>query len=161
MDLHLNESSRPSRLGGPETPRVNRRRFVNRVSEPAQWYFRCGRFFAVGHEWYATTREGYDVGPYASRQEAELELAQFIAHEAPDVSAKTLFLSPTDSREVTILEILVHEFLICRYETSIRSENSAFAWLKTRLTAIEENPETLDHPEVRATAIRRLIAQLE
>jgi hypothetical protein len=60
---------------------------------------------------------------------------------------------------VTTVEILIHEFSICRYETSIRSDNSALAWLKARLTD-KENLDTLDHPEVRARAIRRLMDQI-
>ena len=40
--------------------------------------FRSSRFFCVGNRWYFTTREGFDSGPYASRERAELGLRRFL-----------------------------------------------------------------------------------
>ncbi len=40
--------------------------------------FRSGRMYYVNDEWYFTTREGEDRGPYPSRDEAEAALAQFV-----------------------------------------------------------------------------------
>ncbi|KXS52230.1 MAG: hypothetical protein AWU57_3379 [Marinobacter sp. T13-3] len=40
--------------------------------------FRCNRFFCVGNKWYFTTREGFDSGPFASRQRAEIGLKRFL-----------------------------------------------------------------------------------
>lgn len=41
--------------------------------------FRSSRFFCVGSKWYFTTREGFDSGPFASRQRAEVGLKRFLS----------------------------------------------------------------------------------
>lgn len=40
--------------------------------------FRSSRFFCVGNQWYFTTREGFDSGPYATRERAEIGLQRFL-----------------------------------------------------------------------------------
>lgn len=40
--------------------------------------FRSGRFFVVSNNWYFTTREGLDKGPFASKREAESALNSFL-----------------------------------------------------------------------------------
>ena len=40
--------------------------------------FRSSRFFCVGSKWYFTTREGFDSGPFASRERAEIGLKRFL-----------------------------------------------------------------------------------
>ncbi|XOZ33445.1 DUF6316 family protein [Halomonadaceae bacterium KBTZ08] len=40
--------------------------------------FRSSRFFCVGNRWYFTTREGFDSGPYATRERAEAGLRRFL-----------------------------------------------------------------------------------
>ena len=40
--------------------------------------FRSGRFFCVGNRWYFTTREGFDSGPYANRDRAQIGLKRFL-----------------------------------------------------------------------------------
>ena len=45
-------------------------------SGPVQ--FRSSRFFCVGNSWYFTTREGFDSGPYATRERAEIGLKRFL-----------------------------------------------------------------------------------
>lgn len=41
--------------------------------------FRSNRFFCVGNRWYFTTREGFDSGPYATRERAETGLKRFLS----------------------------------------------------------------------------------
>ena len=41
--------------------------------------FRSSRFFCVGNRWYFTTREGFDSGPYATRERAEIGLKRFLS----------------------------------------------------------------------------------
>ncbi|KAA8982460.1 MULTISPECIES: DUF6316 family protein [Gammaproteobacteria] len=41
--------------------------------------FRSSRFFCVGNRWYFTTREGFDSGPYATRERAEVGLRRFLS----------------------------------------------------------------------------------
>ncbi|MDN6319969.1 MAG: DUF6316 family protein [Marinobacter sp.] len=40
--------------------------------------FRSSRFFCVGPNWYFTTREGFDSGPFASRARAESGLKRYL-----------------------------------------------------------------------------------
>ncbi|MGO1463587.1 MAG: DUF6316 family protein [Marinobacter sp.] len=49
-----------------------------RSGEDVHIPFRSGRYFCVGRDWYFTTREGFDSGPFASRERAELGLKRFL-----------------------------------------------------------------------------------
>lgn len=49
-----------------------------RAGENGPVPFRSSRFFCVGSKWYFTTREGFDSGPFASRQRAEVGLKRFL-----------------------------------------------------------------------------------
>lgn len=50
----------------------------NRNGEAGPVPFRSSRFFCVGGQWYFTTREGFDSGPFASRNRAETGLKRFL-----------------------------------------------------------------------------------
>ncbi|GGC82828.1 DUF6316 family protein [Marinobacter halophilus] len=49
-----------------------------RIGEQGPPPFRSSRFFCVGSKWYFTTREGFDSGPFASRERAEIGLKRFL-----------------------------------------------------------------------------------
>jgi len=49
-----------------------------RAGEQGSVPFRSNRFFCVGNKWYFTTREGFDSGPFASRERAEEGLRRFL-----------------------------------------------------------------------------------
>ncbi|KAE8544266.1 DUF6316 family protein [Marinobacter nauticus] len=49
-----------------------------RTGEQGPVPFRSSRFFCVGSKWYFTTREGFDSGPFASRERAEVGLKRFL-----------------------------------------------------------------------------------
>jgi hypothetical protein len=49
-----------------------------RTGEEGPVPFRSSRFFCVGSKWYFTTREGFDSGPFASRERAETGLKRFL-----------------------------------------------------------------------------------
>ncbi len=49
-----------------------------RSGEGGRIPFRSSRFFCVGNKWYFTTREGFDSGPFASRDRAEIGLKRFL-----------------------------------------------------------------------------------
>ena len=40
--------------------------------------FRSGRFFYIDSKWYFACREGKEVGPFPSKQAAEMALADYI-----------------------------------------------------------------------------------
>jgi hypothetical protein len=46
----------------------------NRRDEPPRTWFRSDRFFRSDQKWYFHTREGFCVGPYRTRFEAEIDV---------------------------------------------------------------------------------------
>lgn len=50
----------------------------NRDGEVGEIPVRSGRFFCVNNEWFVSTREGKPIGPFASEEEAKVELNNFI-----------------------------------------------------------------------------------
>lgn len=54
---------------------MNARRFGETGNAP----FRTGRIYSVGVEWYAATRGGRDLGPFASHEEAKSAIEAYIA----------------------------------------------------------------------------------
>ena len=44
-------------------------------------HFRSERFFCSNNQWFFCARETQDQGPFKSREEAETELAAFLATE--------------------------------------------------------------------------------
>lgn len=50
-----------------------------RHNEPARTWFRSDRFFFSNQQWYFYTREGFPVGPYENRIEAEVDAGMLMA----------------------------------------------------------------------------------
>lgn len=51
-----------------------------RSGESDKSWFRCDRFTHINDEWFFTTREMTEEGPFSSRQEAENALILYIRH---------------------------------------------------------------------------------
>lgn len=51
---------------------------MNRKSESGHIPYRTGRFFVVDSNWYFTTREKLDHGPFPTREKAERECKTYI-----------------------------------------------------------------------------------
>lgn len=51
---------------------------TNRVGENGNVPDRNGRFLQKEEYWYYTTREGVDIGPFDSRDDAEIGVGEFI-----------------------------------------------------------------------------------
>lgn len=49
-----------------------------RKGEAGKTWFRTDRFFTIGIDWYAATREGRNLGPYKTRRSAEDALVLYI-----------------------------------------------------------------------------------
>ena len=52
---------------------------AHRHGESGDVPFRSDRFFCAGQKWYFSTREGFDSGPYASKERAEASLERFLS----------------------------------------------------------------------------------
>ncbi|MDJ0891005.1 MAG: DUF6316 family protein [Gammaproteobacteria bacterium] len=62
----------------------------SRRGEKRQVRFRSDRMFVVNNRWYFSTREGEEMGPYATREKAEAELVRYLSRiGALDGAAKT------------------------------------------------------------------------
>jgi len=138
-------------------PEHEQRRILNRGSEPERAYFRCGRYFTVGHEWYAMTREGESIGPCATRHLAEIALASHLTDRGFDIFGQI----GQFERDPTVLEVLAQELAYCQQHSRLRTENSAYVWAQQRLAKFEKNPAEHDHADIRAGALRHFLSGLD
>lgn len=53
-----------------------------RTGEQFVLHSRSDRFFRIGTHWFFHTREGFDVGPFDEKNQAQLALVYFIAHSS-------------------------------------------------------------------------------
>ncbi len=51
---------------------------TNRRGEKRKIRFRSDRLFVADSQWYFSTREGEEKGPYATKEEAEAELVRYV-----------------------------------------------------------------------------------
>jgi len=56
---------------------------IRRHGERDTVHFRSGRVFCVDNDWYYSTREGEDIGPFPTKAEAEAALALFLKELYP------------------------------------------------------------------------------
>lgn len=124
-------------------------------------FFRSCRYFTVGHEWYAATREGLDIGPFIDRPNAELKLAEHLVENSTAVSEKMRELDLVIDQETTEFRILLHEFWTCRVEACYRSENSFYAWAKRRIEQLEEDASGFTFADARVRALRHRLAEMD
>ena len=136
-------------------------RALNRGSEPKRVYFRCGRYFTVGHQWYATIREGHELGPFATQEEAEMALACHVTTCFVLSCGHIGQLDAHGERDATALEVLVQELASCREQARLRGENCAYIWAQQRLEAIDEHPEQFGNPDTREKALRHFLSELD
>lgn len=134
---------------------------LNRESENEVAYFRCDRYFTVGHEWYVTTREGTDLGPYTTRHEAELMLAHHLTNHVLNISKHIGAIAERGERDATMLEVLIQELASCQEQSRLRTENSAYAWAQQRLAKFEEHPAEHDHADIRTSALKHFLSELD
>ncbi len=53
---------------------------THRKGEVSKHHFRSDRFFCVDSQWFFTTRESSELGPFSSRADAQGELLLYIRH---------------------------------------------------------------------------------
>ena len=133
-------------------------RLRNRRGEGEKTYFRCDRYFTVGHEWYASTRENKNLGPFLHHTDAKIALARYVAYQHVKTRKGIAKIFSRDESEVTPFEHLVREIVECWEQRHLRSGNSAYVWIMQRIEAIEKAPR---HSEVELKALKRMLAELE
>lgn len=71
---------------------------ANRQGECGKHPLRSDRFFAIGSEWYFSTREGASIGPFTAKKDAETGLNDFIEFlNVAEPSAKSLLLASLEN----------------------------------------------------------------
>ncbi len=53
---------------------------ICRSGEEPKTHFRTDRFYRSDGQWFFTTREKIEVGPFSSREEADKELILYLSH---------------------------------------------------------------------------------
>lgn len=130
---------------------------LNRRSEDDCTYFRCGRYFTIGHEWYATVREGTDLGPFLHRMEAEVALVKHVADLHIGIAGGIADIFARSEGDATEFEKLVREVIEYWEQRHLRSDNSAYVWIMQRLETI--NGEQ-GHSEIESRVLERLLAEM-
>lgn len=51
-----------------------------RTGETEVKHYRADRFYSIAGQWFFSSRENLQVGPFASREMAEYELQNFLRH---------------------------------------------------------------------------------
>ena len=92
-------------LEAPARDAVVANHILRRRSDEGGPLFRGSRYFAVGHEWYAMTREKQEIGPFGSRSEAELRLAWHLALQVEDQAEETDAFDEDTREALTPLEV--------------------------------------------------------
>ena len=68
-----------------------------RDGEEVSTRYRSQRYYCICGEWYFSTRENLNVGPFPSREDAEAELLFFLRHSNEGGIFTGLYLSPSPS----------------------------------------------------------------
>lgn len=127
---------------------------AKRHGEESHIPFRSGRFYSVGSEWYATTREGRDLGPFRSREEAKMAIAAYVAElsalEGQPTAAE--LSTESDSIEARVQEL--REFMRVREE---RGLDTALQWAQDRVMRFQVEPMPPREREDRLAALHYLI----
>lgn len=142
-------------------PKVHPLRYHNRRTEPERIFFRGGRYFTVGHEWFVTLREGIDLGPFLRQETAELAAARHIAGACIDSPGGIADLFHHTETEATEFEMLVRELVEGLEQRLLRSDNCAYVWTQQRLDSLRRHPEKQTRVSTRIRALEYLMDEFE
>jgi len=148
-------------LDAPSREAVVANHSLRRRSDGGGPLFRGSRYFAVGHEWYAMTRESKEIGPFSSRSEAELRLAWHLALQVENEVGEMNPLDAGTNEALTPLEIQRDELVVCRRDATARGIAAACIMAQQRLDAIEGISEPGTRSALRAEAIRYFLNEAD
>ncbi len=148
-------------LDAPSRDAVVANTIQRRRSNSGGPLFRGSRFFAIGHEWYAMTRESREIGPFSSRSEAELRLAWHLALQLEAQSDEDGMRGNATQHTLTPLEVQRDELVVCRREATARGIAAACIMAQQRLDAIEGISEPGTRAALRAEAIRYFLNEAD
>lgn len=148
-------------LEAPSGEAVVANHVLRRRSDEGGPLFRGSRYFAVGHEWYAMTRESKEIGPFSSRHEAELRLAWHLALQVAEEADRGNLRETGSQATMTPLEVQRDELVVCRREATARGIAAACIMAQQRLDAIEGISEPGTRLGLRADAIRYFLNEAD
>jgi hypothetical protein len=148
-------------LGTPTREAVVATTILRRRTDGGGPLFRGSRYFTVGHEWYAHTRENKELGPFGSRSEAELRLAWHLALQVEEQADGESTPEAGSEDTMTPLEVLRDELVVCRRDATARGVAAACIMAQQRLDAIEGISEPGTRSALRAEAIRYFLNEAD
>lgn len=122
--------------------------------------FRSSRFFTVGPEWFAMVRGRESIGPFRSRDEAELRLAWHLADEIEQQAGEKASPAADRLHQVTPLEVQRDELLICCHDIGARGNLAACVLAKQRLECLEASEWDSQIP-LRLKALRYFLDEVD
>lgn len=111
----------------------------NRYGEQSHTPFRSRRLYSVNGQWYFTTREGIQFGPYQNQNEAAKVLAVFVAQNYRGVNANRQGISGLHPGAQDGIEYMVEELLRFFNFRIKHGQRATLVWANRRLKELEKN----------------------
>jgi hypothetical protein len=128
---------------------------TNRRGESGPVPFRRGRFYSIDHQWYATTREGDELGPYASDEDAQMGVAAYLVDYLSDEEVESLaVISTNDPVDLSISEI--RRFKEKLAEAGVKA---AIAWARSRVDRLMGEDLPVRQRQTRVHALQFMLEQ--
>lgn len=129
---------------------------ARRQGEKGDVPFRSGRFFSVGVEWYAATREGPDLGPFASQDEAKIAVQDYIERLASSHSEAE---GSAPNEDAIRAEVRVEELRQFMKRRDAQGLTAARLWAKDRIKRLQGEPMPFAERHERLSVLRYLLSR--
>jgi hypothetical protein len=129
---------------------------ARRQGEKGHVPFRSGRYYSVGVDWYAATREGRDLGPFTSQDEAKQAVSDYLSGL---ISGERGAPGQDDTREDSRGEVRVEELRQFMQRREAQGLAAARLWAKDRIRQVESRPMPFEERQERLAVLRYLLNQ--
>lgn len=131
---------------------MNARRFGETGHVP----FRTGRFYSVGVDWYAATRGGQDLGPFASQEEAKSAVEDFISET---LASAGHLAGSTPAERADRAEVRLQEIRHFMRRREAEGQIAARLWARQRVKQLEGQSMPSAERRERLEALQQLLQQ--
>ena len=122
-----------------------------------RYYFRSKRFYNINGEWFFDTREGAQHGPYRDREQAEKELAIFLARKLSETDDDVAISIGADHGSQDGVVHMVEEIVsYLRYQRN-NGRTSTLAWANSRLKDLMDDYTDREINAIRHDALKYVI----
>ncbi len=137
---------------------------VNRRGEKGAVPFRSGRLFRIDDQWYFATREVAHVGPYGSRDEAEVAMAAFVGSRihhsvAFTYRARRASAASSPPGQSETFAAMVNEAAQFFAERSRDHRNAALVWAVERLQSLRAENGAIGAAGQRAAVLEHILEE--